>query len=69
MGNREAKELICMTHGYERSWGGGKSGWEGVCRTEGNKGGEWDNCNSIINKIYLKKKLGLFRNWIFLKRR
>ena len=28
--------------------------WEGVCRAEGNKGGKWDNCNSIINKIYLK---------------
>ena len=23
---------------------------------EGNKGGEWDNCNSIINKIYFLKK-------------
>ena len=27
-----------------------------MCRVEGNKGGrEWDNCNSIINKIYFKK--------------
>ena len=27
------------------------------CRAEGNKGEEkkWDNCNSIINKIYFKK--------------
>ena len=23
---------------------------------ERSEGGEWDNCNSIINKIYLKKK-------------
>ena len=29
----------------------------GRCRAEGNKGKKkWDNCNSIINKIYLKKK-------------
>ena len=32
MGNVEAKELICMTHGHELSW------WEGGCRVEGNKG-------------------------------
>ena len=25
-------------------------------RVEGNKVGEWDNCNSIINKIYFLKK-------------
>ena len=50
IGNVEAKELICMTHGHEL-WGGnvggrGWAGWSGV------KGGKWDNCNSIINKIY-----------------
>ena len=39
MGNGEAKELICVTHGHELKWGG-ESGWEGVCRVEGNKGGE-----------------------------
>ena len=27
-----------------------------VCRVEGNKGGKWDNCNSMINKIYLKRE-------------
>ena len=53
MGNVEAKELICTTHGHELKRG--ECGWEGVCGVEGNKGGEWDNCNSIINKIYLKK--------------
>ena len=44
-----------MTHGYELRWG--NAGGGGVCRVEGNKrgGGEWDNCNSIINKIYFKK--------------
>ena len=25
----------------------------GVCRAEGNRGGKLDNCNSIINKIYI----------------
>ena len=29
----------------------------GGCRAEGNQGEKkWDNCNSIINKIYLKKQ-------------
>ena len=30
----------------------------GGCRAEGNKGKgkKWDNCNSIINKIYIKTK-------------
>ena len=27
-----------------------------MCRVEGNKGRGWEKCNSIINKIYLKKK-------------
>ena len=44
VGNVEAKELISMTHGYELQGGNvGGAGWSGV-------GGEWDNCNSIINK-------------------
>ena len=32
----------------------------------GGKGEEWDNCNSIINKIYLKKRNSIklsFINW------
>ena len=51
MGNVEAKELICMTHGHKlRAIGG--------CWEEGNKGEKkWDNCNSIINKIYLKNNI------------
>ena len=53
IGNVEAKELICMTHGLELKWenasGRGGAGWSGI------KGGKWDNCNSIINKIYCKK--------------
>ena len=51
IGNVEAKELICMTHGHElkgRNMGG--RGWAGK---QGTKGGKWDNCNSIINKIYI----------------
>ena len=39
-----------MTHGHELK--GGQCGWEGECR--GVKGGKWDNCNSIFNKIYFK---------------
>ena len=35
IGNGEAKDLICMTHGHELS--GGKCRWG--CRAEGNKGG------------------------------
>ena len=44
MGIGEAKELICMTHGHELRVGG--AGWRGI------KGVKWDNCNSIINKIF-----------------
>ena len=43
-----------MTHGHELRWGndGGKGGIE----QRGIKGRkEWDNCNSIVNKIYFKK--------------
>ena len=31
-------------------WEGGWAGWSGV-------GGDWDNCNSIINKYIKKKKI------------
>ena len=54
MGNGEAKEVICMTHGHELRCGnaGGKVG----ARQRGIKGRKkWDNYNSIINKIYFKK--------------
>ena len=55
MGNGEAKELICMTHGHKLKWGNdggmGITGWRGIKRRE-----KWDNCNSIINKIYFKNK-------------
>ena len=51
--NREAKELICMTYGHELK--GGMLEGRGY-RVEGGQKGEkyWDNCNSIINKIYLE---------------
>ena len=50
MGNGEAKGLICMTNGHELRWG--ECWWEGWCREEGQKGEKnWDNYNSIINKI------------------
>ena len=51
IGNVEAKELICVTHGYELK-GGMCVGGE----VQG-RGGEkkWDNCNNTINKIYFLK--------------
>ena len=53
IGNGEAKELTYMIHGYELRRG---TLVAGGCTVEGNKGEKkWDNCNSIINKIYLKK--------------
>ena len=54
IGNVEAKEFICTTHGHALRWGdmGGRgcAGWRGI------KGGKWDNRNSIFNKIYFLKK-------------
>ena len=50
VGNRVAKELIHKSHGHEqwcedclRELGGTQ--WKGL------RGKNWDNCNSIINKI------------------
>ena len=51
VGNVEAKELLSMTHGHELKGGNvgerGCAGWRGVKR------GKCDNCNSMINKIYI----------------
>ena len=58
MENGEAKELIFRTRGHELSWG--NAGGRG-CRVDGNKGEKkWDNHNSVINKIYLKKEKPIF---------
>ena len=47
------KELIYTIHGHElkveNAGGRGCAWWTGL------KGGKWDNCTSIINKIYLRK--------------
>ena len=55
MGNGEAKELICTTHGHELRGGsaGGRedAGQRGIKRRK-----KWDNCNSIYNNTYFKKK-------------
>ena len=54
VGNGEAKELICTTQGHELRWGNAGR-WSGAGQ-RGIKGRKkWDNCNSIINKIYFKK--------------
>ena len=51
MGNGEAKELICMTHGHGLRWG--NDGLKGDTGQRGIRGREkWDNYNSITNKIY-----------------
>ena len=36
---------------------GGDCGRERVGRREWSEGGEWDNCNSIINKYIKKNKI------------
>ena len=44
-----------MTHGHELMWG--NAGWKGGAEQRGIKRKKiWDNCNSIISKIYLKKE-------------
>ena len=64
IGNGEAKELVCTTHGHELGSEEGTCWWKWQSRMEGDKEEKkWDNCNSIINKIYLKRtkiKLGIF---------
>ena len=55
MGNVETKELLGMTHVHELKEG--NAGGRGCAGQRGIKGGKWDNFNSIINKIYLKKDL------------
>ena len=56
IGNVEAKELICTTHGHELN-GVGDVGGRGAAGQREIKGRKkkWDNCNSIINEIYFKK--------------
>ena len=43
-----------MTQGHELK--GDNVGGRGGAGRRGVKGGKWDNCNSIINKIDLKNK-------------
>ena len=56
VGNGEAKELTHTTHGHELR-AGGIAGRKMGTRWRGAEGENWDNCNSIINKIYLKVKM------------
>ena len=67
IGNGEAKELICMTHGHEKRRGVIAEG-KGRTRWRGQKGKNWDNCNSIITKKYYKKEFHflqvLFSNFL-----
>ena len=49
------KILICTTHRHKLMGGGASNAGGRMCGGQrGIKGRKWDNCNSIINKIYLK---------------
>ena len=58
MGNGKAKELMCTTHGHELRWRnvGGRvcAGQRGIKERK-----KWDNCNSIIKKIYFKNYISM----------
>ena len=45
-----------MTHGHELRWGECWREWRYQAEGDKVEKKEWDNCNSIINKIYLKKR-------------
>ena len=51
IGNEVAKELTHMAHGYEQWWGDGLRGMGGA-GTGWQREKNWDNYNSIINKIF-----------------
>ena len=51
IGNVEAKELTCMTHGHELTgWNAGERWVQGGIKGRKN----WDIFDSIINKIYFE---------------
>ena len=52
MGNGKVKELIYTPHEYELRRGNAEA--LGVQGRWGIKGENWENCNTMINKIYLK---------------
>ena len=53
-GNGVGEELTCMTHGHELKRELLEGRW--VPGRKGQRRKNWDNCNNIINKIYLKNK-------------
>ena len=53
IGNGKAKELICMTHRHEQRRGDHQREC-GILDRQGQRGKNWDNCNSIINKNKIK---------------
>ena len=58
MGNRGLKELICTTHGHELR-GGMLEHWGSIAEG-GQRGENWEKCNSIINTyIFFKKTVSL----------
>ena len=53
IGNGVAKVLLCLIHGHELRRG--VAGGNGVSGGTGQRRKNWDNSNSIINKMFLKK--------------
>ena len=48
IGNGEAKPNICLTHGHELRCRGDCWREEGLAGRGWQRGGNWDNCNNII---------------------
>ena len=63
IGNVEANELICPTHGHELK--GGNVGWRGCAGWRGIKGGY--GTTVIAESIkYIKKRIPLWYSWSFV---
>ena len=61
MGKGETRELTHRTHGHELRWGVLHKGL-GILGGGGQRGKNWDNCHSIINKMYLKPEKTIARH-------
>ena len=56
IGNGEAKDFICMTHGHELRAGGRFLEGRGVLDGVGQREKNWDKCNCMIINIYLRNR-------------
>ena len=60
IGNRVAKELMCMTHGHEQRRGNHQREW----RVQGGgeqRGKNWDNCRTAIKYLLKNKNISSFK--------